>query len=323
MVQAHRSISVREAGGPASYGMRLALRRDEQLPGMIGRAPAMQQLGALVRRVAALGVPALIRGESGSGKELVARAIHVLSPKCTGPFVAINAATLEGDLAASALFGHTRGAFTGAAHDRQGAFRRADGGTLFIDEIGSLPLKVQGALLRVVEEGAVRPLGADRVVTANVRIVAATCEPLEGMVQRATFRADLYQRLSVCVIRVPSLRERPGDVALLAEHLVDTLGLGKLHIEDAALALLETYTFPGNVRELRNLLMQAAIVGDGEVVRKTDVAAAFEVRAAPRPRITPEEALDFLRASAGNISAAARRAGLPRSTYRDVLKRRK
>src|SRR5262245_2650680 len=196
-MQRSRVMPVRDGGTTileAHLPMRLQVvpTRDEQLPGMIGRAPAMLRLGALVQKVASLSVPTLVRGESGSGKELVARAIHALSARSEGPFVAINAATLEGDLAASALFGHSRGAFTGASQERQGAFRRADGGTLFIDEVGSLPLKVQAALLRVVEEGAVRPLGDDRVVAADVRIVAATCEPLEAMVDRGQFRTDLY-----------------------------------------------------------------------------------------------------------------------------------
>jgi transcriptional regulator with PAS, ATPase and Fis domain len=289
------------------------------LPGLVGNAPAMQHLAAAVRRIAALRLPALLRGESGTGKDLVARAIHDESPRSGGPFVAINAAAISRDLAESELFGHLRGAFTGAVRDRRGAFREAQGGTLFLDEVGSISLEIQAKLLRAVEEGAVRPLGSEAGQAVDVRLIAATCEPLEAMVAERRFRPDLYERLAVCVVQVPALRDRVDDIPALARHLLSVSELGARMLSPGALAALRTYRYPGNVRELRNVVVQAAVRA-GARIEAEHVAEVLIDRTARRRRVQPEEALRIFEETGRNISAAARRADLPRSTMRDLLR---
>jgi DNA-binding NtrC family response regulator len=290
------------------------------LPGVVGRAAPMLELATAVRKVAVLRLPVLVRGESGTGKDLVARALHREGPRAAKPFVAINAATIARELAESELFGHQRGAFTGALRDRRGAFREAHGGTLFLDEIGALPLDVQAKLLRAVEEGSVRPLGAESQVKVDVRLVAATCEPLEAMVAARTFRADLYERLAVCIVRVPSLRERRDDLPELARHLLASSEVGPKRLSRGAAAALAAYRWPGNVRELRNVVVQAAVRA-GPVVEAADVEAILAERLdQARKRIVPAEALRIFEEAGRNVSAAARRAALPRSTMRDLLR---
>jgi DNA-binding NtrC family response regulator len=293
----------------------------EPLPGLIGRSPPMLALAERVRRFAGLSLAILIRGESGTGKDLVARAIHTLSGR-RGPFVPLNAATVTRELAESELFGHRRGAFTGAFQDRRGAFREADGGTLFIDEVASLPLDVQAKLLRAVEDGMVRPVGAEGPVRVDVRIVAATCEPLEDRVGVGAFRADLYERLAACIVRVPALRERVNDVGDLAAHLVAGLGLGTMTVSPEALLALERMRFRGNVRELRSLLTHAALAAAerGEAIGPEHVSAAAAERGSTPA--DPELLRGIVEAYGGNVSLAARRAGIPRSTLRDLLARR-
>ena len=289
------------------------------LPGLIGKSSPMLRLSAQVRRYAAVSLPVLLRGESGTGKDIVARALHDLSPR-QGPFVAINAATISRDLAESELFGHNRGAFTGATSDRRGAFREAHGGTLLIDEIAALGLEIQAKLLRVVEDGMVRPLGGERSHAVDVRLVVATCEPLEEMVDARRFREDLYERLAVCIAFVPSLGERPEDIPLLAEHLLKTCALER-EIAPQALHLLMSRRYRGNVRELRNVLAQAALRTDTGRIEAAHVSAVFEERDVGRRRVSPAEAQSLLEAYDGNISAVARHAKLPRSTLRDLLRR--
>jgi len=281
----------------------------------------MLRLADRVRRYAKLAVPLLIRGESGTGKELVARAAHEAS-EVTGAFVAINAATFSRELAESELFGHRRGAFTGAIADRRGAFREAHAGTLFVDEVAQLSLDVQAKLLRVVEEGVVRPVGADGATRVDVRLVAATCEPLEAEVERGRFRRDLYERLAVCVVRVPPLRERLVDLPELARYLLAELRLERMRVMPSALAALSSRAFPGNVRELRSILLLAAIAaGDSNVIAHAHVEAAFIERDGPSSTISYEEASATLRASDGNQSRTARALGVPRTTLRDLLLR--
>jgi DNA-binding NtrC family response regulator len=295
----------------------------QPLPGMVGTSALMQRLAALVRRSARLRVPVLLLGDSGTGKDLVARAVHAASPVAAGPFVAINGATLSGELAGSELFGHRRGAFTGAAASRLGAFRRADGGTLFIDEVASLPHAVQGKLLRVVEDGAVTPVGGDEPRAASVRLVTATCEPLDDLVLRRVFRADLYQRLATCVIRLPPLRERRSDIPALAGHLLAASELGPHALAPGALDELQRYAWPGNVRELRNVLLQAAMRTQRGFIDRHDIAAVLDERASGpvrhHGRLSPAAACRLVLEAGGNVSAAARLAGMPRSTFRDRL----
>jgi DNA-binding NtrC family response regulator len=291
------------------------------LPNLVGVSPPMRRLAAAVRRIASLRLPVLLRGESGTGKDLVARAIHDESARARAPFVAINAATISRELAESELFGHQRGAFTGALRDRRGAFREAHLGTLFLDEIGALPLEVQAKLLRVVEENRCRPLGAEATFPVDVRLIAATCEPLEAMVTERRFRADLYERLAVCVIHVPPLRERASDVPLLARHLLATSEIGDRTLTPGALALLQRQRWPGNVRELRNVVVQAAVIA-GSRIEAHHVATIVSERGGrvARRRIEPAEALRIYEEAGRNASAAARRAALPRSTLRDLLR---
>jgi DNA-binding NtrC family response regulator len=290
------------------------------LCGLVGDGAAMRRLAREVRRAAPLRLPVLVRGESGTGKELVARAIHAEGPRASRPFVALNAATISRELGESELFGHERGAFTGAARDRRGAFREAHGGTLFLDEIGAVPADVQAKLLRVVEDGVVRPVGSEKALPVDVRLVAATCEPLETLVALQRFRADLYERLAVCLVLVPPLRERPADVEPLARHLLAASEVGARDLTPAAVALLRAQRWPGNVRELRNVLVMAALRCPG-VVRVEDVASVLAERTrGGRRRLAPGEALRIYEQAGGNISAAARSAQLPRSTMRDLLR---
>jgi transcriptional regulator with AAA-type ATPase domain len=290
------------------------------LPGLLGSSRPMRRLAADVRRVARLGLPVLIRGESGSGKELVARAVHDESPRARRPFVALNAAAISRELAESELFGHERGAFTGALRERRGAFREAHQGTLFLDEIAALPPDLQAKLLRSVEEGLVRPLGAESPSRVDVRLVAATCEPLEAMVVERRFRGDLYERLAACLVRVPALRERPEDLPALARHLLAGAGLAEHALTPGALTVLRAHRFPGNVRELRNLLVQAALRGDGPIEADAVSAVLAERLQAGRRRVDPADALRLFEEEGRNVSAAARRAGVPRTTMRDLLR---
>lgn len=298
-------------------------RTRELLIGMVGRSPAMQDLARVVRCAAKLDVPVVLRGESGSGKELAARALHALSRRATGPFVAINGASLSDSLAASALFGHVRGAYTGAMEARQGAFRQADGGTLFIDEVGAIPLPTQALLLRTLEDLVVKPVGGDHCQSVDVRVVTATCEDLEDAVGRGRFRGDLYQRIATCVVRVPPLRRRRDDIEQLAARALDD-ALPGARLATGATRALAGYAFPGNVRELKNIVLQAALYCVDGVIRSSDLARVMRYRndqeGDPAPA-TDVDLLTVLDACGGNISEAARKAQLPRSTFRDRVQR--
>jgi hypothetical protein len=291
-----------------------------RLPGVIGSSLAMRRLAAAVRGVGPLRLPVLLRGESGTGKDVVARAIHSESARGRKPFVVLNAATIRPELAESELFGHERGAFTGAVRERRGAFREAHQGTLFLDEIAALPLDVQAKLLRAVEQGTVRPLGGEADARIDVRLVAATCEPLEQMVRERAFRADLYERLAVCVLRLPPLRDRADDIPALARHLLGTSEVGQRDLAPCALAALRRHPWPGNVRELRNVLVQAAIACPQGPLRAQHVYDVLVARdEAGGRKLTPEDAVRIFEECDYNVSAAARRADLPRTTMRDML----
>jgi len=293
---------------------------DVLLPTLVGRSAPMRRLGGEVRRLAKLKLPVLVRGESGTGKDLVARALHDESARAPNPFIAINAATISRDLAESELFGHERGAFTGALRERRGAFREAHKGTLFLDEIASLPIDVQAKLLRVVEEGIVRPVGADVGSAVDVRLVVATCEPLEQMVVTKRFRADLYERLAVCVVRVPPLRERVEDIGMLCRHLLASSEIGSYEVSSSALTALRGHRFTGNVRELRNVVLQAAVRAKGVIRGEHIVSVLVERSGVRRDKIRPEDARKIFEETGGNVSEAARRANLPRTTMRDLIR---
>ena len=256
---------------------------------MVTVAPAMRELFRRVERVAATDSSVLIRGESGTGKELVARAIHACSRRAAGPFRAVNCATLTPDHLASELFGHVRGAFTGAVRDRPGHFALADGGTLFLDEVAEIPLDLQARLLRVLQERVYVPLGGTAPREVDVRVVAATNRALRAEVAAGRFREDLMYRVRVVTLYLPILADRKGDIAALAWHFIDefnaraaTWGGRRIdEIDDAALALLERYPWPGNIRELRNVIEQAFALGEGAALGPSDLTP--ELRGEPPP----------------------------------------
>ena len=238
--------------------------------GMIGASPPMEVVFDLLERVAPSDISVLIHGETGTGKELVAKALHEYSARRNKPFLAENCAAVPPNLLESELFGHKRGAFTGAVADRPGHFVAADGGTVFLDEIGDMPLEMQAKLLRVLQEGEVRPVGSNKTIKVDVRVVAATHRDLLAMCQTGGFRDDLYYRLNVITIELPPLRERGSDVRLLTQFLAGVVGkeLGRdVGVSEDALAALEAWSWPGNVRELENELRRAAVFSSGTIQR--------------------------------------------------------
>ena len=243
--------------------------------GMWTQDAAMKRMFRVVERVAQDDVTVLVRGETGAGKELVARAIHALSPRSQGPFVAINCAALPENLLESELFGHARGSFTGAVKDTPGHVQMAHRGTLFLDEVAEMPLSVQAKLLRVVETHTVIPVGAREPIPVDVRVVSATHRSLRKEVEAGRFRADLMYRLRVIPIFLPALRDRTGDIRLLCERIIDSLNATRRrrveHISPAALEVLSHYDFPGNVRELKNILAYAYTIGDGPILLHSDL----------------------------------------------------
>jgi DNA-binding NtrC family response regulator len=236
-------------------------------PTIIGNHPKVRAAFRLLERVARTDSTVLLTGESGTGKELFARALHALSRRGQGPFVAVNCAAIPETLMENELFGHEKGAFTGAHRRQQGRFEMAKSGSLLLDEIGELPLAVQSKVLRVLEERTFERVGGGETLTADVRLVAATNRDLEAMVAAGEFREDLYYRLEVFPIELPPLRERRSDIPLLAQHLLDRIaqrqGLVRRSLTEAALSLLQEYEWPGNVRQLANILERAMIVGEG------------------------------------------------------------
>jgi DNA-binding NtrC family response regulator len=241
---------------------------NERLPELVGNAPCMLEVSRRVRLVAPRLTPVLIEGPTGSGKELVAEALHRLSSRSRKPFVAINCAAIPDALLEAELFGHTRGAFTGAVQGRIGRIESADGGTLFLDEIGEMPLALQSKLLRFVESGELQRIGDNEKVKVDVRIVAATHRPLVQHTQAGTFRSDLYYRLAVFLIRTPFLHEHLQDLSLLVDHFMRLMGRDEpvKRLDVAAMAKLATHDWPGNVRELEHVLERGAILAGEESV---------------------------------------------------------
>ena len=252
-----------------------AIPADEALP-LIGRSPAMQDVYRTIARVVSTDLTVLVSGESGTGKELVARAIHDLGARRAAPFVALNMAAIPRELIEAELFGHERGAFTGAQARVAGKFEQAAGGTLFLDEIGDMPTEAQTRLLRVLQSGEFTTVGGSRTIQANVRIVAATNKDLAAQVASGGFREDLYYRLNVVPIALPALRERRQDVPLLARHFLEraaTDGLPRKRLDDSAVAALEAHAWPGNVRELENLMRRLAVLSRDAWIAANDVLA--------------------------------------------------
>jgi two-component system, NtrC family, response regulator GlrR len=297
----------------------------EPLEGVAGASVQMRRVAAQVRRLAAHSLPVLVVGESGTGKELIARALHREGPRRARPFVALNVTALPRELVESELFGHERGAFTGAHVRREGAFAEAEGGTLFLDEIGDLPMEAQPKLLRALDGYEIRRVGgAGSGRRADVRVVAATHARLEQRVAQGDFRRDLFHRLECLVVRIPALRERRGDIAAIASELLDQLKpvVGPRHLSPAAIARLAAHDWPGNVRELRNVLCRAADASMAGVrIDAAHVERAMRREPAALAKcVTHERAREIFRQSAGNLSAAARAAGMPRTSFRKLLR---
>ena len=244
-------------------------------PEMMGQAPAMQDVFRAIGRLSQSNVTVMITGESGSGKELVARALHKHSPRANGPFVAINTAAIPKDLLESELFGHERGAFTGAQTSRRGRFEQADGGTLFLDEIGDMPFDLQTRLLRVLSDSHFYRVGGHTAVKANVRVIAATHQDLEQRVKEGVFREDLFHRLNVIRLRLPALRERKEDVHVLTKHFLlqsaQQLGVEAKRISDQALEILSHFHFPGNVRQLENICHWLTVMAPAQMIEAKDL----------------------------------------------------
>ena len=253
-----RCLSAKREAAVSAAAENDALAEEFSHSGLIGRSPAMVKVYKLIAHAARTEATVLITGESGTGKELVARAIHDLSVRAKKPFVAVNCAGLTDTLLESELFGHARGAFTGAATDREGLFEAADSGTLFLDELAATSMSFQASLLRVLQSGEVRRVGTTQTRRVNVRVIGATNVRLNELADAGEFRADLYYRLSVLTIDLPSLRERRGDIELLARHFLKRAGSQALHLSKEAMDALGAYSFPGNVRELENALTRAA-----------------------------------------------------------------
>jgi two-component system nitrogen regulation response regulator GlnG len=247
--------------------------------GLIGESPAMQEVFRAIGRLAQSSITVLINGASGTGKELVARALHQHSPRKNKPFIALNMAAIPKDLMDSELFGHARGAFTGANSDRSGRFKQADGGTLFLDEIGDMPMETQTRLLRVLAEGEFYPVGAQASVKVDVRIIAATHQNLERLVEQGQFREDLFHRLNVIRVHIPELRERREDIPLLAQHFLrraaEELGAERRVLLPEAEKFLSTLDWPGNVRQLENACRWLTVMAPSREVRVDDLPLEF------------------------------------------------
>ena len=302
---------------------------------IIGVSPALEAVLQHVERVAPTDSTVLIQGETGTGKELIARAVHNLSRRCGRAFVKLNCAAIPFDLLESELFGHARGAFTGAIAQRTGRFELANNGTLFLDEVGDLPLGLQPKLLRVLQEKEIERLGSAQTYRVDVRMVAATNQGLASMVERGQFREDLYYRLNVFPIQLPPLRERPEDVPLLVRHFVQHFS-GRMHktietIPSEAMEALTRYRWPGNIRELQNLIERAVIMSPGSELKLP--IRELSIRSAPtlvgHMHVTLEQAerkhiLETLKESNWDLAGprgAATRLGLRRSTLQFRMKK--
>jgi DNA-binding NtrC family response regulator len=305
-------------------------------PRLLGDSRPMDRLRSLIAKVAPTDGRVLIEGESGTGKELVAEAIHQASRRAEGPFVKLNSAAVPAELVESELFGHEKGAFTGATSVRRGRFELADGGTIFLDEIGDMQPPMQAKLLRVLQEHQLERVGGSRTIEVDVRVLAATNQDLAAKVDEGSFREDLYYRLNVVHVTMPPLRERREDIQVLTRHFLDRLamrGHRRIDIEDDAVEALMTHDYPGNVRELQNLVERLAILCDDDVIRREDVAQQLpSLRTSGegwtgklfRPGVTLRDqmhalerrvVMEAIEANGGNKSAAARELQVERSHF--------
>lgn len=293
---------------------------------MIGSSPAWQRAVEQASMAARSDARVLLIGESGTGKELLAAHIHAASPFSSGPFVKVNCAAIPTELIESELFGHEKGSFTGATGTRRGKFELADGGTIFLDEVGDLHGASQAKLLRVLQEGEFHRVGGEQIIRVNVRVISATNRDLSSMVAQDKFREDLYYRLSVVPIRVPALRERPHDIRMLAEYFLEDFcarnNFKPKTIDESVFPLLESYAWPGNARELRNVVERMAILTQGERLTRDSIPVEIRVQRETGPKSTIQEAresaerehiLRALEESSWNVSGAARALGMERT----------
>lgn len=308
--------------------LRAVIERQKPKISMIGESSAMKEVFRLIERVAPTDKAVLIQGESGTGKELVARAVQENSLRADKPFVTINCAALPENLVESELFGHQKGAFTGATADKPGLFEVADGGTLFIDELGELPLALQPKLLRVLEDGSLRRVGSHKQRTVDVRLIAATNRDLAEDVKAGAFREDLYYRVNVMSLKLPLLRDRDNDVGLLIDHLLGP----DWELEDEARAALMAYSWPGNVRQLINTLDRATVLADDRMVTIEDLPAEIVESANDSPRMIRQDTsrldeiekahiVEILERENGNKARAARALGIHRRKLYRLLER--
>ncbi|UCH16982.1 MAG: nitrogen regulation protein NR(I) [Burkholderiales bacterium] len=283
--------------------------RDKPVPEMLGQAPAMQDVFRAIGRLSQSVVTVLITGESGTGKELVAHALHKHSPRANGPFVAINTAAIPKDLLESELFGHERGAFTGAQTMRRGRFEQAEGGTLFLDEIGDMPFDLQTRLLRVLSDGQFYRVGGHQPLRSSVRVIAATHQNLEERVRQGSFREDLFHRLNVIRLRLPALRERREDIPMLARYFLAKsareLGVEPKRITDAALAVLARFDFPGNVRQLENLCHWLTVMAPAQAIEPKDLPPELHAALPADAAVAPAAPLVAAAPSASEVPASA------------------
>lgn len=286
---------------------------------IVGRHPKVKAALRLLERVARTDSTVLLTGESGTGKELFARALHALSPRSSGPFVAVNCAAIPETLIENELFGHEKGAFTGAHRRQGGRFEAAKGGSLLLDEIGELPSAIQAKVLRVLEERTFERVGGSRTLKADVRLVAATNRELANMVEKGSFREDLFYRLEVFPIELPPLRERASDIPHLAQYLLDKIAqrqkVSRRQLTDGSLELLESQSWPGNVRQLANVLERAMIVGEGP---RLDAAEVRQLLSPSGSRGEREQVCDALEKAAGDKQQAAAILGV---SYRTLQRR--
>ncbi|AOV17887.1 sigma-54-dependent Fis family transcriptional regulator [Acidihalobacter aeolianus] len=291
-------------------------QKERRRPLLLGDSSVMQTIRDTVAKLARSQAPVYIHGESGTGKELIARQIHDQGPRRTAPFVPVNCGAIPPELMESEFFGHVKGSFTGANNDRPGLFQAAHGGTLFLDEVADLPLPMQVKLLRAIQERRIRPVGANQEISVDVRILSATHKDLSAEVAASRFRQDLYFRLNVIELKAPPLRDRPGDIPLLAAHLLGRIAARwqqpQLSLADDALQALSQYAFPGNVRELENILERAATLCEGQTLHTHDLqlsAPATNMDTPPTPACVP----DFIQESALDTQLA--------NQQRDVIRR--
>ena len=344
-IRLHRAIRISEImRRHAVYEQRD--RQEFDANSFVGTGVSFEQIMRSIQEAAQVRSTVLITGETGTGKGMIARAIHQQSSECSRPFQVIDCATVPEGIMESELFGHVRGAFTGAIADKPGLIELANGGSVFLDEIGELPLALQAKLLRVLEENEVRAVGGTRVRRINMRFMAATNRNLEERVREGSFRKDLYYRLAVISIRVPPLRERPEDIPVIARHLlsrlVRSMGRAQCHFSEEAMGLLVSYSWPGNGRELRNVVERVVMLSTGDTIRVQDVKsvipqsgveslAPVDPSAATLPYIeAKEQALEeftksYLRAKlaqhGGVITRAAEDSGIPRQHFSLLMKR--